>query len=106
MTKSQFIEVLNNNHRNDYRDATVTIVHNITKLSLDLCTKIIRNLWTCSASEDFGGNLYKLLEASANPKIDFNPKIKTNNCPMYILYPDEHAAAFALYKIKQHKIKI
>lgn len=105
MTKSQFIDILNYQHRENDRLTCTAFMHNVTKLSIDLCTKLVRNLWTCSASEDFGDNMYNLLESSANTKIEFNPKIKTNSCTMYILYPDEHAAVFALYKISQYIIK-
>lgn len=105
MTKAQFISILNHQHENDDRLNCTYFMHNVTKLSMDLCTKIVRNLWTCSASKDFGDNMYNLLESSANTRIEFNPKIKTTSCTMYILYPDEHAAVFALHKIKQHKIK-
>jgi hypothetical protein len=106
MTKGEFIKYLNKYHKEDIKEIVILFMNDTTKLSLNLCAKLVNNLWVCSASEDFGSNMYNLLEASADAKVDFNPKIKTTSCTMYILYPDEHAATFALYKIKQCKIKL
>lgn len=105
MTKAEFIKHLNKYHKYDIQDSAGRFMNITTKLSLPLCNKLVSNLWNCSLSRDFGSNIYNLLEASADPKTEFNPKIKATNCTMYILYPDEHAATFALYKIKQYKYK-
>ena len=103
MTKGEFISYLNSKHKLDRKEAIIHFMNDVTKLSLNFCAKLVNNLWNCSSSRYFGNNMYNLLESSANSEIDFNPKIKTTSCTMYILYPDEHAAIFALYKIKQYK---
>lgn len=109
MTKAEFTSRFNFLHYNgDSANKTTCIVllNEITRLSTDMCSKLVNSLWGCSDQNAFGDNIYQLLEVSANadPDVQLEPKLKTNSCTVYIIYPDEHAAAFALFKIKNYKI--
>ena len=107
MTKTEFTKQLTNCHYLGVKEHTIEYLHNITRLSTDLCTKLVNSLWGCSDPRHFGNNMYNLLKASADSdnSVQFSPKTKTIGCTIYIIYPDEHAAAYALYKIKQFKSK-
>lgn len=98
MTKSEFTGTLTDCHRKDNKEGAIVFLNTITKLSMELATKLIQSLWGCSAEDSFGENLYELLEVSANGG-DFVPKLRTNECGIYIMYLDEHTAGFVLYKI-------
>ncbi|MCK9429712.1 MAG: hypothetical protein M0R17_06875 [Candidatus Omnitrophica bacterium] len=105
MTKHMFITHLTNCHNLGVKAQCIEYLHNITRLSNDLCSKIVNSLWGCSNPKYFGNNIYNLLKASADSdnSVQFEPKTKSIGCTVYIIYPDEHAAAYALYKIKQFK---
>jgi len=105
MTKKAFTNLFNIYYKQGLKSSSIDSMHKITKLSVDLCTKLITNIWGCTDPDYFGQNIYQLLEASADSdgNIQFEPKLKTSSCCMYIIYPDEHAAVFALYKIKKYK---
>jgi hypothetical protein len=107
MTKDEFSKVLNDFHTNnglENKINSINFLNKVTRLSNDLCHKLINSLWGCSEINHFGDNIYNLLEVSAdaNPTIQLDPKLKTNSCTVYIIYPDEHAATFALHKIKEY----
>ena len=105
MSKDEFIKRLDAYYIDNDKYDCVMEMHLITRLSTDLCSKLISSIWTCSHPEYFGDNIYQLLEVSAdgNSSIQFDPKLKEATCGVYIIYPDEHAAAFALYKINKYK---
>jgi hypothetical protein len=99
MSKTEFIKNLNEHYTANRIDACINFMHSVTKLSISMCAKIIRNLWGCSAPKKFGTNVYNLLETTAND-VEYMPLVR-KDCSVYLIYPDEHAAAFALYKLKQ-----
>jgi hypothetical protein len=108
MTKDEFTGILNRLHKlsGEGRKGDATIfLHDTTRLSIDMCNKLIHSLWGCSEVNYFGNNIYELLESAANadPNVQLTPKLMTDTCGVYFVYPDEHAAAFALYKIDKYK---
>lgn len=106
MTKSDFINILNGNHKDGDKESTVEFLHDVTKMSVILSTKIVNSLWNCSNPKYFGNNMYDLFENSAkgDEAPDFNPRLK-KGCNVYFLFVDEHTAAFVLFKIKEYVIK-
>lgn len=105
MTKSNFIKKLNQFHKEGDKLAALAFIGAVTKLGLRTATEIASAMWTASVSGKFGYNVYDLLETSANEdsSVLYNPKFKKGH-DIYVKYLDDHAAAFALYKIKQCKI--
>lgn len=103
MTKSEFIDTLNTFCKDSNKEGAIIFMSTATKLSLGLSRKTIESIWSCSDPNYFGNNLFDLLETSANSDnaVQFEPKLKTTNCSIYIMYLDEHTAAFALYKINK-----
>lgn len=104
MTKTEFTKYLNTIHKTGSEQEAITFLTLTTKLGEKLCKEIIRSLWGCSNPKYVGNNIHHLLEVSASSDVsdEFKPKLK-KGCSIYIIYPDEHAAIFALYKIKQYK---
>jgi hypothetical protein len=105
MTQAEFAGTLNNYHKDNFKQFATEFMHNITRLSMDLCSRVVTSLWGCSEVGYFGNNVYHLLEtaASADPNVQLEPKLKTNSCTVYVIYPDQHAAVFALYKVEKYK---
>lgn len=101
MTKKDFIKALNHYYKENDKLGAIGFVNNVTKLSTKFSTDLVKGFWACSADKVFGQNIYSILETTAEGS-EFNPKTK-NSCSVYLVYPDEHAAAFALFKIKQYK---
>ena len=111
MTKTEFIKTFNEIHKNSREIEAIDLLHDITRLSMRMCTQIIRNLWNCSDPKFVGNNIYDLVKVSADgdesrdpskPKLEYKPKLK-KGCNVYFVYLDEHIAFFALHKIKQYK---
>lgn len=102
MTKAEFTKTLNEFHKNNTKGLCITFVHAITRLSEGLTDKIISSLWGCSEVDSFGENVYELIESSANSgEVEFNPKLRTKDCNIFLMYLDEHTAGFVLYKIQK-----
>jgi hypothetical protein len=104
MTKHEFSKHLTNIHSTGTESEAVTFLMITTRLGEKLCKEIIRNLWGCSNPKYVGSNILHLLEISASSDVSttFKPKLK-KGCSVYIVYPDEHAAIFALFKLKEYK---
>ena len=104
MTKTEFTNHLNKIHSIGSEQEAITFLVLTTRLGEKLCKEIIRNLWGCSNPKYVGNNILQLLEVSASSNVtdEFKPKLK-KGCSVYIIYPDEHAAIFSLYKIKTYK---
>lgn len=104
MTKTEFIQQLNNYHIEDNKLSAVSFVHDTTKFSVKLSTEIVNTTWRCSNDKWFGYNIYHLLEVSSteDQKVTFEPKLKSG-CEIYHIYLDEHTAIYGLFKIKQFK---
>lgn len=102
MNKQTFIKELNKAFAENDKLSAIGFLNQTTKLSVNLSTRMVTNFWGCTQSRYFGGNIYYLLKSAANASDDFIPKVK-KGCSVYLVYPDEHAAAFALFKIKQNK---
>ena len=101
MTNKEFTSTLNEIYSTKNKQSVIIFMSSITKLSQSLCNKIVDSLWNCSDPDSFGENMYNLLDASANDNVEFTPVLKDSNCNLYIMYLDEHTAAFALYKINK-----
>ena len=107
MNKVAFISKLNEFHAKGERSNAVKFLGLTTKLSLNTCVDIIKIAWDASKEGSYGKNLFDYLESTANETISsgFNPVLKKGYF-IYIKYLDNHAAAFALYKIKKYKNKV
>ena len=105
MTKTEFTKHLNTIHKVGTEQDAINFLTSTTKLGEKLCKEIIRNLWGCSNPKYVGNNVYNLLKVSSTEDltVTFKPKLK-KGCSIYLVYPDEHAAIFALHKVKQFKL--
>lgn len=104
MSKTDFINALNKAHKRNDREYALIMLINSTQLGDRVCKEILRHNWDASKTGAFGTNIYHFLEVCLNEDsaVEYKP-ITKKGAEYYINYLDNHAAAYALHKIKQYK---